>query len=103
MSDCATRNKSKKEVENINPFHGFISCVFHVIMPPIIHLKKHVFYTDLKVYYYKNLKYYITLINLSCTSTSDTDLSETGADRGGGRGGRVVGQAPDLFSIGYFD
>ena len=35
MSDYATWNKSSKQVENANPFHMFITCFFHVLMPPI--------------------------------------------------------------------
>ena len=37
MSDRATWNKSRKQIENTNLFHLFRSCVFHVLMPPIIH------------------------------------------------------------------
>ena len=38
ISDCVTWNTSRKQVECANTFHMFISCVFHVLMPPIIHV-----------------------------------------------------------------
>ena len=40
MSDCATWNTSGKQVECANLFHVFISCVFNVLIPPIIHVNK---------------------------------------------------------------
>ena len=40
MSDCATWNTSGKHVECANTLHMFISCVFNVLMPPIIHVNE---------------------------------------------------------------
>ena len=40
MSDCATWNTRGKQVECASTFHVFISRVFHVLMPPIIHVNE---------------------------------------------------------------
>ena len=36
MSDCVTWNTNRKQFECANTFHVFISCDYHVLMPPII-------------------------------------------------------------------